>query len=145
MENPFDKILAGLGNMKAMRRIHVDTFTENRIKNVAGEKMAQSDYGTIWFNFQELGGFFVLNTIIVSGSEIKSNKGTQLNFLKENTIELSLKSDEQKITSDFSNVSNRWITEISYDVAETHLKFISEKIFTEITLDFKKKSMPFIV
>lgn len=40
-----DKILAALGNMRAMRRLHVDTYTEEKIKNISGVKIAESKKG----------------------------------------------------------------------------------------------------
>jgi len=36
MFKKIDKVLAALGNMKAMERLHVDTFTEDKIKNIKG-------------------------------------------------------------------------------------------------------------
>ena len=46
-----DEILAALGNVRAMQRLHVDTYTEERIKNISGTKIAESKQGQFWVNF----------------------------------------------------------------------------------------------
>ena len=58
-----------------MERTHVDTYTENKIENIEGEKIAESEYGELWISFQELGGYNFLNTTILSGTNIKTLKG----------------------------------------------------------------------
>ena len=61
-----DEILAALGNVRAMQRLHVDTYTEERIKNISGTKIAESKQGQFWVNFQELNGFlFELGNLTV--------------------------------------------------------------------------------
>lgn len=140
-----DKILSKVGYIGSMERTHIDTFTENRIKNIGGKLIATSNFGKIWFRFQELGGFYILNTTVLSGTDIKSHKGCVLLFYKNEKVNLILKSDEQKIKSDFSNVSNRWITEISYDLTKKNKIIINESNFVEIRLNYKNKSMPFFI
>ena len=140
-----DKILSKIGFIGSMERTHVDTFTEDRIQNIKGELIAKSNYGQIWFKHQELGGYFILNTIIISGTNIKSEIGSELVFKSDKELHLVLKSDEKKIESNFSNVSNRWITEISYYIKKTDIDFINERLFDTIQLDFKNNSMPFLV
>lgn len=48
-----DEILAALGNIRAMERLHVDTYTEEKIKNISGVKIAESKQGQFWISFQE--------------------------------------------------------------------------------------------
>lgn len=52
-----DKVLGAFGNIKAMERTHVDTYTENLIENIKGHKIAESVDGQLWADFQELAGF----------------------------------------------------------------------------------------
>ncbi len=138
-----DKVLSNVGFIGSMERTHVDTFTENRIKNIKGKLIASSNFGKIWFHHQELGGFHILNTTILSGTNIKSNKGSVLLFQENENTKLILTSDEKGIKSDFSNVSNLWITEISYDLSEVNRIILSELIFDEIQLNYKNRFMLF--
>ena len=138
-----DKVLSQVGFIGSMERTHVDNFTENRIKNIKGKLVVSSNFGKVWFHFQELGGFHILNITVLSGTNINSNKENVLLFLENGKTKLILTSDEKKIKSNFSNVSNRWITEISYDLSKVNQIILNEFGFDEIRLNYKDKSMPF--
>ena len=137
-----DTVLASLGNIKSMKRTHVDTFTEEKIANVSGEKYGISEFGFLYVEYQELGGFFFLNSTVISASNFKTNKGSILEFNSKEK-DLVLKSDDYMIESDFSNVSNRWITRINYPVSEQELKLIYNKGFDSVTFKVKKYKIDF--
>ncbi|WP_203257956.1 hypothetical protein [Hyunsoonleella ulvae] len=138
-----DKVLAGFGNMKAMKRTHVDTYTENLISKIEGEKIAESEYGQLFVSYQDLAGYKFLNATILSGTNIKTYKGASLVFTIGNK-EVVLLSDTQEIESDFSNVSNRWMTKISFVISDDNRKMIGSKTFEKICLNFKKRSLPLL-
>jgi len=131
-----DKILATFGNVRAMQRTHVDAFTEEKITNIKSEKYGISEYGILYIDFQELAGYFSLETTILSNTDFKTNKGAILNF-KSDSQELTLNSDDYMIESDFSNVSNRYITKISYPVSNEEMVKVQNKDF--LSVDFKVK------
>ena len=140
-----DQILAGFGNMKAMQRTHVDTYTENLIENISGEKIAESPYGQLFIEFQELNGYHFMNTHVLSGTNIKTFTGGKLIFSND-TETFILSSDTQEIESDFSNVSNRYMTFVSYIVEPSEIKKIRSRTFDQITFQYKKKKeIPFQV
>lgn len=140
----FDKILAGLGSTKAINRIHGDTLSEEIVISIGGEKIAASENGQIWIEYQELGGFQFLNLAILSTFNIKTNKKCTMHFLG-GTSELILTSDDEEIESDYSKVSNRWITTMSFDISDDEMNFIDQKIADEILIKYKKKSISFQV
>ncbi|MCB0424578.1 MAG: hypothetical protein KDD13_08065 [Mangrovimonas sp.] len=139
-----DHILAGLGNVKAMQRTHVDTYTENLIENISGEKIAESNYGQLFVEFQELNGYMFMNIVILSHTNIKTFKGGTLVFTSENNT-LTLKSDTEEIETDFSNVSNRCMTPISFIVEPSEMETIKARAFDKVSFQFKKKELPFLV
>lgn len=136
-----DKVLARMGNIRAMERTHVDTYTENKMENVSGEQIAVSQHGGIWAGLQELNGYLFLDVTILDTTKIKTLKGATLTFLGE--TELTLTSDNYEVDSDYSNVSNRWMTHISFEITKKEVNFIKRKKYTQIRLDFKKKSLLF--
>ena len=139
-----DKILASFGNVRAMKRTHVDTFTEEKISNIKSEKYGVSEYGILYIDFQELAEYFFLETTILSNTDFKTNKGATLTF-KSETTELNLNSDDYMIESDFSNVSNRYITKISYPVSKEELMIVENKDFLSVELKVKKHTINFEV
>ena len=139
-----DKILASFGNVRAMKRTHVDTFTEEKISNIKSEKYGVSEYGILYIDFQELAEYFFLETTILSNTDFKTNKGATLTFKSEAT-ELNLNSDDYMIESDFSNVSNRYITKISYPVLKEELMKVQNKDFLSVEFKVKKHTINFQV
>lgn len=135
-----DKVLAGFGNIKAMERNHVDTFTEDLIQNIKGKKLAESKVGQLFGSFQNLSGYEFLNVSILSATNIKTFKGCELVFETDNGSIL-MPSDTKEIESDFSNVSNRWLTKISFILNESEKDLVSNGNFKSVTLNFKKTSL----
>ena len=135
-------IVTKLGGVDVSQRNHVDTFTENKIINVRGMQIASSENGGIWIEYQELAGFRFLNTIIIGQFNMKTYDGCQLTFLGGN-IEITIISDTKEIESDSSNVSNRWITNVAFDVTDINTDFIETKAADTVQLTYKKSSETF--
>ena len=58
-----------------MERLHVDTFTEDKINNIEGDKIAESREGQLYCGATELNGYLFLETIMLSGVNIKTFNG----------------------------------------------------------------------
>ncbi len=130
-------IVTKLGGVDTSEKNHVDTFTENKMNTVKGEKIATSDNGGIWIEFQELASYTFMNIIVIGNKKIKTIDGCQLNFILKNDNFL-LDSDTKEIESDFSNVSNRYITAVSFDITNLNIEFITNKEADFIEFIFKK-------
>ena len=137
-----DKVLGAFGNIRALERTHVDTFTENLITNIKGDKIAESVDGQLWVEFLELAGFNFLESTILSRENIKTYKGATLTFYSEEE-DLVLNSDITEIESDYSNVSSRWMTKISYVVSKDEIQFIKAKKANKVMFEYKRRSISF--
>ena len=138
-----DKVLGAFGNIRALERTHVDTYTENLIENIKGEKIAESVNGQLWADFQELAGFDFLEATILSRVNIKTFKGGKLIF--DGETPLILDSDITEIESDYSNISKRWMTKVSFVVTKKNINQIQLKGSTEVRFEYKKKFIIFKV
>lgn len=142
MFKKIDKVLAAFGNIKAMERLHVDDFTENIITNIEGTKIAESKYGQVIVEVEELNGYTFLEVVILSHTNIKTMRGASLAFSGSNDS-FTLQSDTQEIESDFSNVSNRYMTQISFNITPEEITRVQEKDFENVHLEYKKRAIPF--
>lgn len=134
-----DRFLGNMGHLKASERNHIDTYTEEKINGLRGEKIAKSENGGgIWITLQELAGYKYLNIDIVNDKKMNNYQGCTLSFLNETDLVLNLKSDTKEIESNFSNVSNRWITEVSFDITDIDINLIHPENSTRIKLEYKK-------
>ena len=137
-------IVTKLGGIDVSQKNHIDTFTESKIRNIKGEQIAKAkDGGGIWIDFQELGGYNYLNAIIVSTKNIKTKNGCILSFNSEKNKQLKLVSDTQEIESNFSNVSNRWFTEVCFHITDINVDTITNKKSKIIKLEYKKTILDF--
>lgn len=101
---------------------------------------AVSEENVLFGKTSELGGYFYMITIIVGAFKIKTNKSAKLT-LKGKGFDLVLKSDMDEFESDYSNVSNRFITRIDFQIEkEDVVKFNKIK---SLTLSAKKHEIVF--
>jgi len=136
------KVQAALGNIRAMEKLHVDTHTENIIIKVEGTKFAKSSSNEMYMDIVELAGYYYVKTIIMGSFHIKTWKGAHLLIVGKN-FELNLASDMQEIESDFSNVSNRSITQIDFIIEEQDINKIDKSAIEKITVSSKKNTAHF--
>ena len=134
-----DKVLAAFGNIRAMERLHVDTVTEEKINNVEGDIIAESEEGIIYSKVSELNGYYFLDIIVLNEMNIKTFNGATLSFSGDESFILN--SDTQEIESDYSNVSDQYMTKISFDITENEIELIKSKKYEQVTLAFKKKKL----
>lgn len=142
MFKKIDLILAAFGNMKAMRRTHVDTYTEEKISQISGDQIAGNNHYGIWAYISELAGYQFLELTMLSNTEIKTFKGIELSFLG-GELEMYIDSDTKEITSDYSNVSNRWMTKASFEVTDEDIEFIRKKEYEIVCITHKKGTLNF--
>ncbi|MDD7913099.1 hypothetical protein [Polaribacter ponticola] len=126
-----DKALKQTASFNVMERTEVDIQIEENIKTVGIDKFATSDYADLYLRVNELGGFLILETIIVSATNLKSKKGSTLTFINDSQT-LKLESDENKIESDFSSKVKKSITKIDYNISEEEAASFKEQTFDEV-------------
>jgi len=137
MKFSFNKILAAFGNKKTMERTHVDNYTEDIINSVKDKPYAISKENVMYAAVKELGGFYYFKTIIVGSFKIKTMKGATL-LVSHNDFEYELKTDMDEFESDYSNISNRFITRIDFQIEEKEAIILEEKNIDSLTLKAKK-------
>ena len=136
------KLLAAFGNIRAMEKLHVDDHTEAIINDIENEPFAVSESNILYAGFNELGGYYFLQTVVVGSFKVKTFNGAKLR-LKGDGINLNLNSDMSELESDYSNVSKRYITKIDFEIEKSDLETLKDKKLTEIRLTSKKQDINF--
>jgi len=139
-----DSVFSSSKDFNLFERTEVDKEIEENIKKVGIDKFGESDYADLYLRINELGGFLILETITVSATNIKSKKGSKLVLSNENT-KFTLESDETKIESDVSDVVNKSITKIDYNLTEEEAKIFKENTFKEALFEINGKEIQFSV
>ena len=138
------KLRAAFGDIKAMEKSHVDTYTEDIIKDVEGVPFAISETNVMYAGLSELGGYHYFKTIIIGTFQIKTIKGATL-ILNGTDYKLELKSDMVELESEFSNVSNRSISRIDFEIDSADVSKISKINIESLELISKKDRIVFSI
>tara|TARA_R110000787_G_scaffold210882_1_gene320606 strand:- start:3135 stop:3581 length:447 start_codon:yes stop_codon:yes gene_type:complete len=139
-----EKVLKSSEGFNLMERTEVDVQIQDNITKVGISRYAESDYGDLYLRIDELGGFLILETIIVSATNLKSKKGSRLTFIKENET-LEFESDENKIESDFSNAVKKSVTKIDYNISTEEAEAFKGKKYDEVRFEINGKQLLFSV
>ena len=139
-----DNVFIASEKFNLMERTEVDLQIEENIKKGGIDKFAKSDYGDLYLRVNELGGFLILETIMVSATNLKSKKGSVLTFINGNEV-LKLASDEHKIESDFSNAVKRSVTKIDYNISIEEAEYFKEEKYDEVRFEINGKEIVFSV
>ena len=142
MKFSFDKVLSAFGNTRAMEQNRVDDFTEAIINEIDNPAFAVSQQNVMYADVKELGGYYYFMTIIVGAFKIKTNKGATLT-ISGTDLELELNADMDEFESEFSNVSNRSITRIDFQIEEEDISKIDKSLIDTLTLTVKKHQLIF--
>lgn len=142
MKFNFEKILAAFGNVRAMERTHIDNHNEDIINSIDEDPFAVSDQNVLFAKTSELGGYYYVITIIVGAFKIKTNKGAKLK-IESDSFDLVLNSDTDEFESDHSNVSNRFITRIDFQIEKEDVSKFDKAIIKSLKLYAKKQEVVF--
>ncbi len=138
----FSKLKSSFGN-KQENKTEVDpSYLEKIINEIENEPFAISESNVMYAGLGEIAGYHLFQTVIVGTFHIKTFKGAKL---KINGIdfELNLNSDMVELESDVSNVSNRSITKIDFEITEQDLPKITKSNIQSLELSAKKEHVLF--
>jgi len=138
------KFKSAFGKPKAMEKGHVDDHTEAIINDIDNDPFAISDTNVFYAGLNELGGYYFFQTVIVGTFHIKTVKGAQLKVIG-NDFELLLNSDMIELESDHSNVSNRSISKIDFQIEEADAAKMDRSNIKQLVLTCKNEDLTFSI
>ena len=142
MKFKLNKILGAFGNTRSSEPTDDDNYIKDIIKSVDEEAFAVSEQNVLFAKVSELGGYYYVITIVVGTFKIKTNKGANLSIEGEN-FNLILNSDMDEFESDHSNVSNRFITRIDFQIEKEDVSKFDKKTIISLKLSAKKQEVIF--
>ena len=137
-----DKVFSSSSSFHLLDRNEVDLHIEENIKSVGIAKYATSDYGDVYITINELGGFLMLETILVSANNVKTKKGSKLTFSAKDAS-LKFDSDEDRIESDFSSDANRYSTKIDYNISEEEAEVFKTTKYNSVLFKINEQEINF--
>lgn len=142
MKFSLTKLKAAFGQVKSAEKSIESDNTEAIINDLKDEPLAISSENVMYAGWDELGGYHFMQTVIVGRFHIKTVKGAKLHIAGK-SIDLNLDSDMVELESDPSNVSNRSITRIDFQIEKSDIKKITRSNIDSLTLTAKKQRLEF--
>ncbi|WP_456438609.1 hypothetical protein [Psychroserpens sp.] len=136
------KFKSAFGKPKTLEKGQIDDHTDAIINDIDNDPFAISDSNVFYAGLNELGGYYFFQTVIVGTFHIKTVKGAQLKVLG-NDFELSLDSDMIELESDHSNVTNRSISKIDFQIEEADAAKIDRSTIKKLVLTCKNEDVTF--
>lgn len=103
------------------------------------KKIAQNEYNKLYIDFEELGGFPFLKTILLGTESIKIKRdGCTLTFIFADES-ITLQSDHSNLESINLKKSPFYYTEIDFEMNNEELQQIKDKKFHTVKVAFQKK------
>lgn len=142
MKFKLNKILGAFGSTRAAEPANDDNYIKDIIKSVDEDPIAVSKQNVLFAKVSELGGYYYVITIVVGTFKIKTNKGANLSIEGKN-FNLKLNSDMEEFESNPSNVSNRFITRIDFQIEKEDISKFDKKTINSLKLSAKKQEVIF--
>ena len=140
------KVVVALGGVDTSEKNHVDSYTENIIIKIPGDKIASiSNGGGIWTEISEINEYEFLDIHIVGFKKYKTLNGSKLIFIKGGNEIAFLESDSKEFESTHSNVSERYLTNVSFEITGKNLDFLFDRECEKVIFACNKKEEEFII
>jgi len=132
------------GNKQNEDNVKDSNYVETIIKSSKDEPLAVSNTNVMYAGYNELGGYYYLQTYIMGAFKIKTKTGAKLH-INGNDYTFDLKSDMDEFESEGSPFFDGYVTQIDFEIEKESVEKIKRSTIKEITLTLKKKTIEFSV
>ena len=127
-------------NLLKSKKVETPSAKIPKIEFEGGTKYAEDEANNVYLDFEELGGFPFIKTIIIGGVSTKIKRtGCTLTFIFENDS-LTLNSDNTDIESNKIKNTASYYTEIDFELNDDEADKIKREKVTKIEYSFKGKA-----
>ncbi|MGC1631295.1 MAG: hypothetical protein WA749_04190 [Gelidibacter sp.] len=144
MKSFITKLKSAFSESKSADKPNNDAFTEAIINDVDGAPFALSETNVLYAGLSELAGYQYFKTIIIGTFKVKTFQGAKL-IVKGGDFKLELSSDSMELESESSNIPNRNITRIDFEIDQQDISKISRATIESIEVIAKKNHVKFSV
>lgn len=144
MKSFITKLKSAFAENKTEEEPHDNAFTDAIMNDVDGVPFALSETNVMYAGLSDLAGYHYFKTIIIGTFQIKTFKGAKL-ILNGTDFKLELKSDMVELASESSNIANRNVTRIDFEIDGEDISKISKTAIVSLELITKKNHIFFSI
>lgn len=112
------------------------------IKDVENTPYGIADTNVLFAGFDEIGGYYLLKTIIIGDFDIKTKRGAKIE-LESTTDNFSFSSDTLEFESQPTSIKGRQMTFIDFEIEESDMLAVKKSEITGIKIQLKKTTFSF--
>ncbi|WP_397362251.1 hypothetical protein [Olleya sp. R77988] len=127
---------------KTKEDINDSDYIETIIKHGDGEPLGVASQNVIYGGYNELGGYYYLQTYVIGKLKTKTKTGATL-LIEGDNYTLDLKSDMDEIESENVDVFEGFATRIDFETEKETVENLKRSTIKSITLKIKKDTMVF--
>ena len=106
--------------------------------------LAISESNVMYAGYNELGGYYYLQTVVVGSLKIKTKEGAKLIIESKNTS-LELDADMNELESDQANPLKAYVTKVDFQIEKTDVEKLKRSNIKQIKLLIKNNEINFII
>jgi len=108
------------------------------------EPLAISESNVMYAGYNELGGYYYLQTVIIGTLKAKTKEGAKL-FIESKTKNLELDADMDELEFDHASALKAYVTKIDFQIEKDDVENLSRSKIKEIKLLIKNKEVLFTI
>jgi hypothetical protein len=136
------KLKSALVNSNTSKTAGASDSIDAIIKAVDNKPLAISDNNVLYAGLNELGGYYVFQTVIVGALNVKTKKGAQL-VISGKGFNFDLESDSVEFESESAGVKGRYVTKIDFQIEKRDASKIAPLKIEALTLRCKQHEILF--
>jgi hypothetical protein len=125
-------------------KLEDDKYIETIIKSSEDVPLGISNNNLIYVGYNELGGYYYLQTFIIGRLKIKTKTGAKIS-IEGNDYTLELNSDMSELESEPASPLDAYVTRIDFEIEKTTVEKLKRSTMKQLTLTIKKKEVVFTV
>ncbi|WP_452222510.1 hypothetical protein [Lacinutrix salivirga] len=132
------------GNKHNEEALEDDNYVTAIIEAGENEPLAISNSNVMYAGYNELGGYYFLQTAIIGSLKTKTKEGAQL-IIEGNDYTLKLNSDMPELESNEAKPLNAHVTNIDFEIEKEAVEGLKRSTMKQLTLKLKKQDIVFTV
>ena len=132
------------GSKQKEDKLEDDKYIETIIKSSNDVPLGISNNNLIYAGYNELGGYYYLQTFIVGRLKTKTKEGAKI-VIESNDYTLELNSDMSELESEPASPLEGYVTNIDFEIEKTAVEKLKKSTMKQLILTIKKKEVIFTV
>ena len=138
----FGKLFGGFGNKRKDEELNEENYIETIIGHSEEEPLGISDKNVIYAGYNELGGYYYLQTYVIGALKTKTKTGANL-LIEGDDYTLNLNADMDEFESEPTDVFTGYATKIDFEIEKDAVEKIKRSTIKQLVLTVKKNKIAF--